>query len=128
MDSGIRNVLIALAARVAIVALAVISSRVSRTREAEGEKPYMKAVEKQLQLDEKDEFDEKGESFDKAFSEEDLTELETKLNEMVRDGELSAEDAQAKMTAIRQGGADKNQAGAKETWKTPAGTGKTWNK
>ena len=128
MDSGKRNVLIALAAIIAVVAFAVIFSRSSQTRDAEGEKPYMKAVEKQLQLDEKGEYDEKGDSFDKAFSEGDLTELETKLNEMVRDGELSAEDAQAKMTAIRQESAGKNQADAKETWKTPAGAGKTWEK
>ena len=80
MDSGKRNVFIVLAI-VAIVALAVIFSRSSQTRDAEGEKPWMKAVEKQLQLDEKEY--EKDESFDL-----DEDSPEEYLDAMVKDGKL----------------------------------------
>jgi len=111
MDSGRRNGLIALAAIIAVVACAVIFSRVSRTREAEGEKPWMKAVEKQLQLDEKEY--EKDEYFDLDVDspEEYLQQVDAKLNAMVKDGTLTAQEAEAKMESVRQDLADKLEAG-----------------
>ncbi len=111
MDSGKRIVLIALVVIVAGVALAVILPRLSGTRETEGEKPWMKAVEKQLQLDKK-EYD-KDEYFDLDVDspEEYLEQFDAALNAMVKDGKLTAQQAEAKMEAVRQDLGDKLEAG-----------------
>jgi hypothetical protein len=111
MDSGKRIALIVLAVIVAGVALAVILPRLSGTRETEGEKPWMKAVEKQLQLDEKEY--EKGEYFDLDVDspEEYLAQVDARLKEMVKEGKLTAQQAEAKMAAVRQDIADKLDAG-----------------
>jgi hypothetical protein len=111
MDSGKRIALVALAVIVAAVAFAVILPRLSRTREAEGAKPYMRAVRKQLGWDmdegEKDEdFD-----LDADSPEEYLEQVDAKLNAMVQKGELTAEEAEAKMDEIRREIADDIQAG-----------------
>jgi hypothetical protein len=116
MDSGKRIALIVLAVIVAAAALAVILPRLSGTREAkEGEKPWMKAVRKQLQLDEKEY--EKGEYLDAASPEEYLEQVDAQVKEMVKDGKLTAQQAEAKMQAVRQNLADKMQAGTEKSWK-----------
>jgi len=114
MDSGKRIALIVLAVIVAAVALAVILPRSSRTREPEDEKPWMKAVEKQLQLDEKEyDKDAKGEYFDLDVDspEEYLAQVDARLKEMVSEGELTAQQAEAKMAAVREDLADKLEGG-----------------
>ena len=113
MESGKRIALIVLAVIVAAAALAAILPRLSGTRETECEKPWMKAVEKQLQLDKKGY--EKDEYFDAASPEEYLTQYDARLNEMVKEGKLTAQQAEAKMAAVREDLADKLEVG-KDKW------------
>ena len=115
MDSGKRIALIALAVIVAVVALAVILPRSSRTRAPEGEKPWMKAVEKQLQLGEKEY--EKDKDFDAESPEEYLTQVDAKLKAMVKEGKLTAQQAEAKMAAVRQEVAAWMQEDTENSWK-----------
>jgi len=130
MDSGKRIALIVLGLVVVIGALAVIMPRLSRKREAEGEKPWMNAVRKQLnavrkqlQLD-KDKYDKYGKGdkdeyfdLDADSPEEYLGRYDAELNAMVQEGKLTEQQAEAKMTAVRQDIADKMQGGAEKSWK-----------
>jgi len=123
MDSGKRIALIVLGLVVVIGALAVIMPRLSRKREAEGEKPWMNAVRKQLQLD-KDKYDKYGKGdkdeyfdLDADSPEEYLERYDAELNAMVQEGKLTEQQAQAKMSAVRQDIADKMQGGVEKSWK-----------
>ncbi len=108
MDSGKRNLLIAVAVVAAIVAAGYVVHAMSGKKENGDEKAYMTAIKNQVQQKKP------GKKFDKG---EYMKNLDAKLRTAVEDGEMTAQEAEAKKAEVRQAIAKKKQAAGKKTQK-----------
>ena len=101
MGTRKRAAIIAVGVIGVVLCVVVADSVMSGGGSSEGEKAWVKAVENQLQLNEK------GYDKDDWDPEEYLAGAQAKFDAMVEEGKMTAEDAAAKMEAIRADIADK---------------------
>ena len=106
METRKRAAIIAAGVIGVIVVVFVAESVMSGGSASDGDKAWVKAVEDQLQLNEK-EYDKEGYDKDDVSPEEYLEDAQAKFDAMVAEGKMSAENAAAEMEAIRADIADK---------------------